>query len=290
MSSICILTDSSAQFPQLAFPGRNLVRVISLDVELNGIRYEEGKALKTSSLPATANSSLNPHLLPPPSEKLRQLFVNLGQTYNEIITITLSSHLSNLYECAQQAAEDVSGRVSVQMMNSQSTSVGLGILVQAAAEAAASGVSGVEIERQVRSLIPHIYAVFCTPGLSYLAYAGYVDHAQAAIGEMLGLLPLFALEEGKLTPLEKVRTHRNALDFFQEFLDEFDSLQHIALLQSVLPNQQDLRLLREHAEDYFQQTPFSEHTINLPLATLLGPRTVGLMVVENTSQKPGRGQ
>jgi DegV family protein with EDD domain len=290
MSSICILTDSSAQFPQLAFSGRNLVRIIPFDVELNGILYEEGKDLKTSNLPATANQSLNPHLRPPAQEKLRQLFVSLGQSYNEIIAILVSSQLSNLYTCAEEAVNDVNGRVSVQLIDSQSTSVGLGLLVQTAAEAAAKGISAFEIERTVRSLIPHIYAVFCTPGLSYLYHAGYIDQAQAAIGEMLGLLPIFALEEGKLTPLEKVRTHRNALDFFQEFLDEFDTLHHIALLQSVQPNQQDSRLLREHAEDYFHQIPFSEHTINLPLATLLGPRTMGLIVVENPNEKSSRGE
>ncbi len=280
MSSICILTDSSAQFPQLAFPGRNLVRIMPLDVELNGTIYEEGKDLKAAALPAQANDTLKPRLLPPPQEKLRQLIVSLGQTYNEIIAIVMSSQLSTVYDATREAGEAIAGRVSIQIVDSQTTSVGLGILVQHAAEAAARGDNSVEIERMIRAVIPHVYMVACTPGLSYLYYAGFVDRAQASVGEMLGLLPIFAMDEGRLTPLEKVRTHRNALDFFQEFIDEFDALQHIALLQSVQPNQQDSRLLREHVEDFFPQTPFSEHTINLPLATLIGPRSVGLVVVE----------
>lgn len=285
MSSICILTDSSAQFAQMAFPGRNLVRVVPLDVEINGVLYEEGKDIKASALPPAATESLNPRLLPPSQEKLRQLFINLGQSYDEVVAIFMSSQLSSVFECAKEAMEASSGGFSIQLIDSQSTSVGLGILVQTAAEAASKGTRAAEIERILRSLIPHIYMIFCTPGLSYLARAGFVDRAQAAVGEMLGLLPIFTLEEGKLSPLEKVRTHRNALDFFQEFLDEFDNLKHIALLQSVTPNQQDSRLLREHAEDYFPQTPFSEHTINLPLATLLGPRTNGLIVVESPDSK-----
>lgn len=288
MSSICILTDNSAQFPQLAFPGRNLVRVIPLDIEVNGTLYEEGKDMRSNTLPPSAVDGLNPRVKAPSQEKLRQLFITLGQSYNEIITILMSSQLSEVYEKTREAAEAVAGRVSIQLIDSQSTSVGLGILVQMAAEAAAKGVNAVEIERLVRSQIPHTYMVVCTPGLTYLYHAGFIDQAQATVGEMLGLLPIFAMEEGKLSPLEKVRTHRNALDFFQEFLDEFDRIHHIALLQSVQTNAQDSRLLREHADEFHPQTPFSEHTINLPLATLLGPRTSGLIVVEMQNSKPAR--
>ena len=276
MASTCVLTDTSAQFPQLAFPGRNLVRVMGLDISLNGVLFEEGRDIKASSLPHSASPQLNPRLSAPPQEKLVNLLINLSQNYDEIIAIVMSSQLSSVYDSVQRASEEVT------------TSVGLGILVQCAAEAAAAGINGAEIERMVRSMIPHIYMVVCTPGLSYLHYAGYIDRAQASLGEMLNLLPIFAMEEGHLTPLEKVRNHRNMLDFFQEFLDEFDSIQHIALLQSVTPNQQDSRLLREHAEDLFENTPFSEHAINLPLATLLGPRTQGLIVVENPDPKTNR--
>ncbi len=288
MASTCVLTDTSAQFPQLAFPGRNLVRVMGLDISLNGVLFEEGRDIKASSLPHSASPQLNPRLSAPPQEKLVNLLINLSQNYDEIIAIVMSSQLSSVYDSVQRASEEVKGRVRLQIIDSQTTSVGLGILVQCAAEAAAAGINGAEIERMVRSMIPHIYMVVCTPGLSYLHYAGYIDRAQASLGEMLNLLPIFAMEEGHLTPLEKVRNHRNMLDFFQEFLDEFDSIQHIALLQSVTPNQQDSRLLREHAEDLFENTPFSEHAINLPLATLLGPRTQGLIVVENPDPKTNR--
>lgn len=281
MNSICILTDSSAQFPQLAFPGLNQVRVIYMDVMANGTLYLEGKELRSNTLPPTANKGLNPQVLPPSQDKLRRLFTTLGQSYNEIIAIFLSSQLSSMYASALEASEAVAGRVSVQLIDSQTTSVGLGLLVQTAAEAAAQGIHASEIERIVRAMIPRIYLILCTPGLSYLYHSGVIDRAQAAVGEMLNLLPIFAMEEGHLTPLEKVRTHRNVIEFFQEFLDEFDDLQHIALLQSVQTNAQDSRLLREHAEDLFPQTPFSEHTINLPLATLLGPRTNGLLLIES---------
>ncbi len=194
--------------------------------------------------------------------------------------------MSPLFEKAVETQKQLSGRTRLQIVDSQTTSVGLGMIVQAAADAVAKGASLADTERLVRSLIPHIYAVLCTPSLAYLHYAGFLDRAQAAVGEMLGLFSLFSLEEGKLTPLEKVRNHRQMLDFFQEFLEEFEHLQHIAFLQSAIGgNPQDGRILRDHAQDCLPHTPFSEHSINLPSAVLFGPNAIGLFVIEPNHRK-----
>ena len=137
-----------------------------------------------------------------------------------------------------------------------------------------------EIERLLRGLIPHIYSVFCIPSLTYLYQAGFLGQAQALVGEMLGLLPLFSLEDGHLTPLEKVRNSRQLLDFLQEFLDEFSELYQIAVIQSTPPMVHEAKALKEHAAANFPKTPFNEITISLPLATLFGPRSLGVFAIE----------
>jgi len=284
MGSICILTDNTAQFTQPSFPGRNIVNILPLEVQLNSGLYDSS-SYKVSSLPVSANDDLHPQLVAPSPEKIRTLLITLGQNYDEVIGIFISSYLNQCFVNAEQAAIGLRGRMSIQMIDSQTTSIGLGLLVQTAAEAVAQGDSFQEIEHIIRSLLPHIYAVFCTPNLSYLYYANFLDRAQALVGEMMGMLPIFTLEEGKLTPLEKVRSRRHAFDFFQEFINEFDHLQHIALLQNVTPNPQDARLLREQVQVGLNKLAFTEHTINLPLATLLGPAAIGLFLLESTNQK-----
>jgi hypothetical protein len=99
---------------------------------------------------------------------------------------------------------------------------------------------------------------------------------------MLGIMPIFTLEEGRLSSVEKVRNNRALSDFMQEFICEFDAFDQIALVQSNPGMVHEARLLREHAQSYFPQTPFSELTISPPLATLIGPRSMGLVVVEIT--------
>jgi DegV family protein with EDD domain len=280
MSSTCILTDSTAQFPQLGFSGRNDIRVVSFEVEINGKRYEEAHDLRTADLPAAASDALHPRLIPPSAEEFEALFLKLNQHYDDIIAILASSSLTSVFENARQAAQATQGRARVTAIDSQTTSVGLGLMVQTAAEAAARKVMAVDIERTVRSMIPHTYMMMCTPALSYLYHAGYVDQAQAFVGEMLGLMPVFTLEEGVLSAVEKVRSTRSLVDYMQEFICEFEDLVHIAYIQSTPPLTHEARLMREHAQTCFPQTPFSEHAINLPLATLIGPRSIGLVAIE----------
>lgn len=282
MESVCILTDNTAQFAKPIFPGNDRVRVAQLRVSLNlpPEPAENGNEWKVSSLPISARNGLEPRLVPPTPDDFVLLFNQLGQVYSEIVAIFLSSSLSQTYANAHKAAEAVRGQVNVQVINSQTTSIGLGILVETAAKAADAGMPVADIECLVRGIIPHIYSVFTIPGLTYLQQAGLLDPGQALVGEMLGLYPLYTMEEGRLTPLEKVRSLRHLLDYFQEFMDEFDNLVHVAFIQSCPQLSHESHALREHAGDCFPDTPFSEHPISLPLATLLGPRTVGVFAVE----------
>jgi len=284
MGSTCILTDSAAQFPQLGFSGRNDVRVVPFSVEVNGTLYEEGRDLHTNDLPPTASEELHPRLIAPSVDKFSELYLNLNTHYRDILVILTSASLNPAYHNAQKAAAAMQGRVKVSVVDSQTTSVGLGLLVQTAAEAVSRGQSAADVESMVRSLIPHIYMMICTPGLSYMHYAGFIDQAQAFVGEMLGLMPIFTLEEGQISAVEKVRNTRSLVDFMQEFVCEFDELQHIAFIQSVPSLSHEARLMREHAQSCFPQSPFSEHTINLPLATLIGPRSISLVAVEKIDQ------
>jgi DegV family protein with EDD domain len=280
MSSICILTDSAVQFTQPGFAGRMDVRVIPYDIHLRGEVFHDGEGMKATSLPYTVNDGLKPHLAIPAPDELLQFLQGLAEYYREIIAIFTSSELSGIFAQAEKAAATVKGQIPVTLIDSQTTSVGLGLLVQMAAESASLGLSGPEIERRIRKAVPRVYTLLCSAGLSYLSEAGFIDLAQATVGEMLGLIPIFSLEEGKLSSIEKARNIRGVLDFFQEFLGEFDHLQHIALIQGAPPFNHESHILREHAQDHFPKTPFSEHTINLPLATLVGPRTLALIIME----------
>ncbi len=181
---------------------------------------------------------------------------------------------------ALSASEQHRNGATVEVIDSQTTALGLGMLVQLAAGEAFDGASLREIDRQLRANIPHVYALICVPELIYLAYSGLMDYAQAVVGEMMGMLPVFAFEEGRLVPMEKVRTPRHLFEAFQDFLGEFETPSQIALLRSAGRGSLRTGPLRQFVKDTFPGTLFSEHPVQPHLAALLGPHSIGLFVIE----------
>jgi len=281
MSNPLILTDNAAFFVQPQFRGRNFLQVLPLDISFRNTVFSGGKDLKLIDLPQGSQPDDKPELIIPSASALANLFLDLSQKHSEIICIFHSGFLSPLCERAREAAETVIGRAQIEIIDSQTISSGQGLIVQSTAELFSDNLSITEVARQVRIFINHTFSVFCIPGLSYLNTPGFVDIGQAGASELLGLVPIFALEEGRLTPLEKLRSQRQTIDFFQEYMDEFDRMKYIAWVKGISSTAHESRLLHDHANTNHPHIPFFENLIHPQMAILFGPGASGLFVVES---------
>jgi len=270
MSNVCILTDSTVQFTHPNFPGHERVYVIPFEFQN---RRQQGD----ESWP---HSGLAQRLIPPSSQEFVRFYTQLSREYDTIFVLTLSSLLNPTTRFALAASVQYSNHATINVIDSQTTGIGLGLLVQAAAAAASADAPPAEIERRMRASIPRVYMLFCIPELTYLAHSGYMDYSQALVGEMMGLLPIFAIEEGRLTPMEKVRTQRHLFESFLEFINEFDAPGYIALMRGANHNAIRTRPVRQYVQETFPDTPFSEHAIAPHLAALFGPQSTGLVIME----------
>ena len=265
MGRVCILTDGTAQFTCTEFPGYNLVKVVSSEAQPALLQPGSSPNLRLSG--ETADDFLNQFQL-------------LGTIFQEIMVITVSSVLSPVTWNVSQAVARYNGRANVQVVDSQTTGIGLGLLVQLAAEAAAAGKNLAEIDHLVRIALQRVYTLICIPSLTILAESGYLTRAQATVGEMLGLLPIFNMDEGGLVPMGKVRTLRHLLDSFQEFIEEFNNPDYIAFFKPLNGRSFRTQLLREYVRDSFPNSFFSEHVLNTNLAAMFGPQSMGVVVME----------
>ena len=132
----------------------------------------------------------------------------------------------------------------------------------------------------LRGLINHVYTVFFLPNLNSLAESGYLDPAQAIIGEMLGIIPFYVMESGRLVSVQKARNTRQLVDLLFEFVGEFTDLEHIAMLQGYPPYEQEIRSLRDRISNAYPNVPLTEHHLSLSLLSLLGSHSLGLVVME----------
>lgn len=280
MTSTCIITDNSAQFSFPGFPGNDCLKLLHHQFSFSPTSEIAKPLPKVSELPLYTGHTFSPRVFAPTPETVYSTLFDSLPFYDDIFIILLSKEISSLYQETEKITNSLHGHANLHLIDSQNTSLGLGLLVQYAAELISKNLPVTEIEKKLRLIIPHIYTLFCTPNLSYLYSAGILDIGQSVVGEMMNLFPLFVLEEGKLNPLLKVKSQHSAIDYFIEFVDEFDELHHVAFIQPTAPVINESKLLHQHLDETFPNTTYTEHLINPYLSSLFGPRGFGMVVME----------
>lgn len=283
MSRVHIITDSTAHFTDATFPHRMGVTVVPQTIQFGRQTYREGVDLSTEEfyrrLPHYATL---PAMTPPSVDTFRELYAEKIRQNKQILSIHISSKMSKTMAMARQAADEFLGGNKIVVIDSLTTSIGLGLLVEAAADAAEKNLPLDEIVRIVRGMITHMYAVFFVENLDYLERNNRLSKSQAVLGTMLGIKPFLTIEEGEIIPMEKVRTREKAIDKLVEFVSEFSNIDRVAIMQSGQQPTEDTRLLLERLEQTFPGQYFPVMTYGPGLACQIGPDSLGIFILEGS--------
>src|SRR5918994_448197 len=122
-----------------------------------------------------------------------------------VIPLHLSRELSGTWDSARVAADEVDPGV-IRVVDSRSAAMGLGFAVLAAAEAAAEGADLEEAYQAAVSTAERTTTLFYVDTLEHLRRGGRIGAAQALLGSALSVKPILHVQEGRIVPLEKVRT------------------------------------------------------------------------------------
>lgn len=166
------------------------------------------------------------------------------------------------------------------MIDSQSVSFGLGLLVQQAAEAAEAGANVNEVARIVNGAIPHLYFAGFSESLHYLERSASLSASQSLLGTMLGIKAMLMMEDGRLMTQEKVQTRDEVVEKLAEFVTEFASVQEMGVFEHSYDSQRADLIGR--LRETLPKTPIHKITYPPSLATYLGPNVVGVLVYEGT--------
>lgn len=276
-SRIGILTDDTAQYTVDKFSGNHLVHTLPISIDSNSLNSIQDKNEQKQPLAYCTNRNNHPAT----EEDIRKTLLCLNEKYNEVIIPVLSKQINPLYYLIEESIAKLPNSASFHLVDSQTIAIGLGIIVQIAAGSASRNIPIDDIKQKIRSAVPKIYSIFCVKNLSYLYWSGLIDLAQAVVGEYLGLSPCLCLETGRLIPMHKAKNLRHCIDLFWEFALEFDNINNIALIYGDGFELQDFHILRSRINHHFSTATFSEHKINKATSSILGPQTIGLVIMED---------
>ncbi|MGI5131732.1 DegV family protein [Pseudonocardia sp. CA-107938] len=207
---VAVVTDSTAYLPPGVAAARG-IRTVALEVRLGDRIGREGIEIGTAELTAAlADRKLDAQTSrPSPAEFAACYEQTLRAGADSIVSVHLSSELSGTWEAARIAADQVDP-TRIRVVDSRSAAMGLGFAVLAATDAATSGQSGAAVEYAAASVARRCQAFFCVDSLDRLRRGGRIGAAAALLGTALAVKPLLHVEEGRIVPLEKVRTTARA--------------------------------------------------------------------------------
>jgi fatty acid kinase fatty acid binding subunit len=278
MTQVRIITDSSADLnPEIA--ARLKITVLPISIHFGPKTFRDGVDINASEFfDRLARNNVFPTTSPPMQALFEDTFGELMKQTDQIVAVHVSSKLSQTFARAQRAASPLLGRAKIHVIDSQLASVGLGMLVTAAAQAAEDGANVDEVVRLVRGMIPRIYIAFFSDTLEYLERGGRIRKAQAILGGMLNIKPLLILEDGDLVALEKVRTRTKAVEKLVEFIVEFAHIERMVILHSTTP--EDVKMLIEQVNLALPNLDMKVEMYGPALGTHLGPGALGVVVYE----------
>jgi DegV family protein with EDD domain len=278
MPPVKIVTDSTADLPPDVVENLNIT-VLPLTIHLGQKTLRDGIDVTPADFVTRLSRTPTPPTTSPPTlRQFEETFTELTKAGNEVVAIHLSSKLSQTFRLATRAAMPLLGRSKIAVIDSQLITVGLGMLVTAAARAAAQGGSLDEVVRLVRGMIPRIYIGFFVETLDYLERGGRIGKAQALLGTMLNIKPLLILEDGEIVALEKVRTRAKAIEKLVEFITEFTRIEKMVILHGNTPA--DVAALIEQTNLVLPNLDISVDHYGPVTAAHLGTDALGVVVYE----------
>lgn len=284
MTKAHIITDSGCAM-SLSEAEKLGVTLLPLGVRIGDKVYQDGIDLNREELLLRmANERIRPIIVGPTVEQFREIYSQLTRRTNQIISLHSSAHLSPVHHQAQIAAREFMGRCNIAVVDSGTVSLGLSILVREAVQLTKASMPLNDILRHVRGITRRIYIVFITDTLDYIEHSRLISPTQAILGAMLGIKPFLAIEEGRIIPIEKVRSRERAIDKLAEFVNEFSDIEQLAVLQNTPYPTEETKMLQERLSLII---PGKEYPILLYgplLASYLGPDALGLVVYERAQE------
>jgi DegV family protein with EDD domain len=211
-------------------------------------------------------------------------YTRLLKETDEILVIVVSSKLSGTYQSATNAISMVEGKGRIEVIDSYSTAMGLGLLVITAAKMATEkGASLDKITYAIRERTRRSHIIMLFDTLKYLAKGGRIGKAQGLLGSILQVKPVLTMKDGEVSPLIRLRSMSAGSEYLYNFVKDFDNIEEMAVEHATTPHEADALVKRLTA--IYPGKPIYRSTVSPVLGTYMGPNVLSISVLSSENNK-----
>lgn len=215
---VAVVTDSTAYLPSGLADERGIA-VVPLGAVVDGITGDDGEPGAARDVAEALRRWAPVTTSRPTPERFASVYAaQAAAGASAVVSVHLSGAMSGTVESARLAAADAP--IPVEVVDSRLIGMGLGFAVLAAAEAAASGATAAEAAARAADRAARTHPLFCVDDLEHLRRGGRIGAAQTLVGSALAVKPVLGIRDGRVEPLEKVRTYARAVARMEDLAAE----------------------------------------------------------------------
>ena len=274
---VAIVTDSTADLPQTKLEKYDITMIplqvaVACEEFLDQVELTTEEFLDkleiTEELPTTSQPSLG---------KFIDVYENLAENYDQILSIHLSEKFSGTVKTAHTASNMVSG-AEIKVVDSETVTVPLGVIVTEVAKAAQEGQSLKQLVTLTEQLKKKVSIYFTVDELDYLEKGGRIGKATAFLGNLFKIKPILTIEDGEIGPYKKVRGERRLYKSFLKLAAELrnSGTNNLIILHGRYKDKADIlqeKLIAEYDWDRVQVQKFGS-----VVGAHIGPTPFGMII------------
>jgi DegV family protein with EDD domain len=273
--TIKIVTDSTADLPPPVVEELGIT-VVPLYVRFGEKVYRDRVEISEEEFyHRLQHDPVHPNTTQPTPQDFAETYRRLAQEADGIVSVHISTKLSGTCNSALQGREDIETKCPIEVIDSQVTTMGLGLLAMQAATAAKAGKSLSEVVEGVKRTIPNMHILFFVDTLKYLLLGGRIGKAKALLGSILNVKPMLALKDGEIIPAGQVRTRSKGVQRLVDFANSATDIEDIAVIYSTTPD--EAQALAERLGS-FNKVKTSIARLGPVLGVHVGPGTLAIIL------------
>jgi len=235
--AVKVITDTTSDIdPELA---RQLgVTVVPVYIRFGDKTYRDGVDITRQEFyERLTTTPVHPATSQPPPEDFARVYSQHCNSAEGIVSIHISAKISGTFNSATLAARAMEPPCPIEVIDSRFNSVGLALVVIAAARSAQAGNSFKEVVSTAKEAIEQVsmFGMFGT--MKYLARSGRVSHGIAMVADILDVKPLLTFHEGQIVRAGLVRTTSKGMNRLVQFVAGKNNIQELFIVHSQVPEQ-----------------------------------------------------
>ncbi|MBK7893844.1 MAG: DegV family protein [Candidatus Promineifilaceae bacterium] len=228
--TIKIVTDSACDVPPELAKQLNIT-VVPVYLNIGEHSYLEGVEMSREQFYGRLHTfPTYPTTAAPAVGTFTQLYEQLTAAgASQILSMHIAHDLSATYNAARIGAAAAES-APVTLFDTRQITLGAGLLVLLAAEAAKAGQTVGDIVAMLNQKVSHTRVFGMIDSLEALHRSGRVSWAQFGIGTLLQIKPIMMIADGVISAAAKVRTRHRALSQMLQMVTELAPFERLAII------------------------------------------------------------